>query len=203
MSKYTKKNKLSSYLPKIVVFILAILLTIAGTAVVQKIKYEARINELEAVHESDMIALRTELRDSYEAEIFAIRQYYEFGGDITEIEQEATLIAQLMYGMDRPAHSDGDRREMVWCVLNRVDNPAYPDTILEVCEQEKQWIGFSHDNPILAHLYDIALAELKKWHNNEPRPMNTDYVYLSWSSSEIELRNTFTATKSTNYWNMD
>ena len=96
-----------------------------------------------------------------------------------------------MYGMVKPDHKDSDLRAIVWCILNRVDNKAYPGEVQAVCQQKSQWMGYSDDNPVIAKMYDIALAELKKWHGDSVRPMSADYVYLTWSSKEILLRNTF------------
>jgi hypothetical protein len=60
-------------------------------------------------------------------------------------------------------------------------------------------MGYSDDNPILENLYEIAIKELETWHNNY-RPVNRDYVYLSWSSKEIVLRDTYEKGPNTRYW---
>jgi len=73
---------------------------------------------------------------------------------------------------------------------------------MEVCEQPKQWMGYSDENPVLTELYDLALTELKTWYSGGHRPMSNDYIYLSWSSKEILLRDTFEENKNTNYWRM-
>ena len=69
----------------------------------------------------------------------------------------------------------------------------------EVCQQSSQWIGYSDDNPIIDSLYEIAMNELAIWHNGR-RPVSEDYVYMSWSSNEIMLRNTYKQNNSTRYW---
>jgi hypothetical protein len=63
-------------------------------------------------------------------------------------------------------------------------------------------MGYSDENPVLEDIYDLALTELKTWHNGGHRPMSNDYIYLSWSSKEIILRDTFEENKNTNYWRM-
>ena len=50
--------------------------------------------------------------------------------------------------------------------------------------------------------WELALAELKVWYSGGHRPMSSDYIYLSWSSKEILLRDTFEENKSTHYWRM-
>ena len=209
MGKYSKKKRKHSkqyriaMIQRAVVAILIFVLAIMITSITQRVKYENRIKEINELHQEDLIALRIELRDQYESEIAAIEKYYEYGGDVTEIEREAQFIAKVMYGVYRPEHNDSHLRAVAWCIFNRVDNPAYPNSVQAVCQQAKQWMGYSDDNPVIAKLYDIALTELKSWHNGVPRPMTADYVYMNWSSREIYLRNTFAEDRNTSYWRMN
>ena len=209
MGKYSKKKRKHSkqyriaMIQRAVVAILILTLAIMITSITQRVKYENRIKEINELHQEDLIALRIELRDQYESEIAAIEKYYEYGGDVTEIEREAQFIAKVMYGVYRPEHNDSHLRAVAWCIFNRVDNPAYPNSVQAVCQQAKQWMGYSDDNPVIAKLYDIALTELKSWHNGVPRPMTADYVYMNWSSREIYLRNTFAEDRNTSYWRMN
>lgn len=167
----------------------------------QRVKYEKQIAEINANHEAEIVALRAELQSDYESKITELEQYYEYGGDVTQIEREAEYIAKVIYGNARN-HADSDKKAVIWCILNRVEHYSHPDTIAEVCEQPKQWMGYSSDNPVLTENYDLALAELKTWYNDGHRPMSSDYIYLSWSSKEILLRDTFEENKSTHYWRM-
>ena len=209
MGKYSKKKRKHSkqyriaMVQRAVVAILVLVLAIMITSITQRVKYENRIKEINELHQEDLIALRIELRDQYESEIAEIEKYYEYGGDVSEIEREAQFIAKVMYGVYRPEHNDSHLRAVAWCIFNRVDNPAYPNSVQSVCQQAKQWMGYSDDNPVIAKLYDIALTELKSWHNGVPRPMTADYVYMNWSSREIYLRNTFVEDRNTSYWRMN
>ena len=209
MGKYSKKKRKHSkqyriaMIQRAVVAILILTLAIMITSITQRVKYENRIKEINELHQEDLIALRIELRDQYESEIAEIEKYYEYGGDVSEIEREAQFIAKVMYGVYRPEHNDSHLRAVAWCIFNRVDNPAYPNSVQAVCQQAKQWMGYSDDNPVIAKLYDIALTELKSWHNGVPRPMTADYVYMNWSSREIYLRNTFVEDRNTSYWRMN
>jgi hypothetical protein len=148
-----------------------------------------------------MEALRDELYGNYVSQMAELEQYYEYGGDVDQIEREAEYIAKVIYGTARN-HAASDQKAVVWCILNRVEHHSHPDTVAEVCEQPKQWMGYSSENPILADIYDLALAELKIWHGDGHRPLSNEYIYLSWSSKEIILRDTFEETKNTNYWRM-
>lgn len=202
MSKYLKKKNHFMDIHQIVAMLaLAILLSVMITAICQKVKYEKQIAEININHEIEMEALRDELYGNYVSQMAELEQYYEYGGDVTQIEREAEYIAKVIYGTARN-HSDSDKRAVVWCILNRVEHYSHPDTIAEVCEQPKQWMGYSDENPVLEDIYELALAELKTWHSGGHRPMSNDYIYLSWSSKEILLRDTFEENKNTNYWRM-
>lgn len=201
MSKHTvKKNRLLN-IQITVIYILILSIAVMTTAIYQRTKYESQIAEINTNHEEEMVTLRVELQDDYESKVAELEQYYEYGGDITQIEREAEYIAKVLYGMARN-HADSDKRAVVWCILNRVEHHSHPNTVAEVCEQNKQWVGYSSENPVLTDLYDLALAELKTWYSGGHRPMSNDYIYLTWSSKEILLRDTFEENKSTNYWRM-
>ena len=201
MGKYQKKVNHSNKIIKVVIYILILALAITITAISQKTKYENQIEEINTKHEVEMDALRDELYENYVSQMAELEQYYEYGGDVSQIEREAEYIAKVIYGTARN-HADSDKKAVVWCILNRVEHHSHPDTIAEVCEQPKQWMGYSNDNPVLTENYDLALAELKTWYNDGHRPMSNDYIYLSWSSKEILLRDSFEESKSTNYWRM-
>lgn len=201
MSKYIKKKDKLTDVLAVVVYILFIVLAVLITFICQKVKYENRIEDLTANHEIEMISLREELQESYASQLAEVEQYYEYGGDVTQIEREAEFIAKVIYGTARN-HAESDKKAVVWCILNRVEHYAHPNTVEEVCEQPKQWMGYSADNPVLADIYDLALDELKTWYSGGHRPLSNEYIYLTWSSKEILLRDTFEENRSTNYWRM-
>lgn len=202
MSKYAKKSNRLISIQVILIFVLIIAVTVMITIISQRTKYEKQIAELIADHEYELNTLRSELQQDYENQIAVLEQYYEYGGDVAQIEREAEYIAKVLYGTAR-THEDSDKRAVVWCILNRVEHLSHPNTIAGVCEQPKQWMGYSDDNPVLTNLYDLALAELKIWYGDGHRPMSNEYIYLSWSSREIILRDTFEENKSTRYWRMN
>ena len=201
MAKYAKKKNHFVNIQMVVIYILVIVISVMSTAIIQRVKYEKQIDELVTTHEKELVALRMELEDDYASQVSAIAQYYEYGGDISQIEREAEYIAKVIYGTARN-HADSDKKAVVWCILNRVEHYAHPNTVAEVCEQPKQWMGYSDDNPVLTDNYELALAELKTWYSGGHRPLGNEYIYLSWSSKEILLRDTFEENKSTNYWRM-
>lgn len=146
-------------------------------------EYEAKISEMDKLHLEELDNLR------YEYETITPEEL---------IKSEAEYIAKVLYGTAQN-NTERDQRTVVWCILNRVDNTAYPNTVKEVCEQSSQWMGYSDKNPVLVSLYNVAMKELETWHNDY-RPVSADYVYMSWSSREITLRDTYEKGTSTRYW---
>lgn len=206
MAKYVKKNtkntkKKKNHLTNIqmvTAYVLIIVVAMMMTALCQKVKHKEQIAEINASHEEEIISIRAD----YEAQMEELKKYYEYGGDVSQIEREAEYIAKVIYGTARN-HADSDKKAVVWCILNRVEHYSHPNTVAEVCEQPKQWMGYDSSNPVLTENYDLALAELKTWYSGGHRPMSNEYIYLSWSSKEILLRNTFEESKNTRYWRMN
>ena len=119
----------------------------------------------------------------------------------TELEtrqREAEALARVLYGVKD--NSTDDLRTLCWCVLNRVDNPAYPATLEDVINQPEQWMRYSPENPVLESLYQIAYEELDAWHSDSHRPCSNEYVFMTWTPSEISLRNDFNTSYNTRYW---
>lgn len=114
------------------------------------------------------------------------------------LDAEAQALARVLYGVKD--NSTDDLRTYCWCVFNRVDSSDYADTLEEVIEQPKQWMRYDPENPVLDSLYQLARAELEAWHNGATRPCAPDFIYMTWSPSEIVLRNTWTNSSSTRYW---
>lgn len=201
MIKHTTKKPSIIKIQLIIIYVLILLIAIMFTAISQRVKYENRIKELNTTHTQELTALREELQEKYETQITELKQYYEYGGDVAQIELEAEYIAKVIYGTARN-HAESDKKAVIWCILNRVEHYAHPDTVAGVCEQPKQWMGYSDDNPVLTENYDLALEELKIWYSGDHRPIDNRYIYLSWSSKEILLRDAFEENRSTNYWRM-
>lgn len=114
------------------------------------------------------------------------------------LDAEAKDLARVLYGVK--GNSTDDLRTLCWCVFNRVDSAEYADSVAEVVAQEKQWMGYSPDNPVIESLYKLSREELVKWREGAVRPCGTDFVFMIWSPQEIVLRNTWTNSSSTRYW---
>lgn len=56
-----------------------------------------------------------------------------------------------------------EKAACVWCVLNRVDDPAFPDTVAAVLTQPRQFAGYSPEYPATEEHKAIAADVLTRW----------------------------------------
>lgn len=135
-----------------------------------------------------------------QAEAEAQAQAAALASDPYEIQlnAEAEALARVLYGVKD--NSTDDLKTYCWCVLNRVDNPNYPDTLQDVIAQPKQWMRYDPTNPIIESLYQLAREQLDEWHNNTHRPVSNEYVFMNWSRNDICLRDNFYEGSGTHYW---
>lgn len=98
---------------------------------------------------------------------------------------EVAALAKMLYGEARGIASDMEKAACVWCVLNRVDDPSFPDTVLEVLEAPYQFAGYSADYPVLPELAALAADVLKRYHaekngeENVGRVLPAEYLYFT------------------------
>lgn len=77
-------------------------------------------------------------------------------------EADITALAQMLYGEARGCTVD-NQMKCVWCVLNRVDDARFPDTIIGVVSQSGQFYGYSPNFPVWDNLRAVALDVLTRW----------------------------------------
>lgn len=165
--------------------LLAVVVTARIPAEKRAAEYHANMMELRVLQKTQEV---TEARRAETENLIA-----------TSHRHEAEAVARVLYGTALHNSEEG-QRAVVWCIINRVESSLFPDSVMEVCQQNSQWMGYSDDNPVLQSLYDLADEELTGWRNNGYRTISPDYLFLSWSSDEIVLRTTFEETPRTHYW---
>lgn len=77
-------------------------------------------------------------------------------------ETDVIALAQMLYGEARGCTVD-NQAKCVWCVLNRVDDVRFPDTIIGVVSAPGQFYGYSPNFPVWDNLYAVALDVLTRW----------------------------------------
>ncbi len=77
-------------------------------------------------------------------------------------EADVVALARMLYGEARGCTTD-NQMKCVWCVLNRVDDPRFPDTIIGAVSAPGQFYGYSPNFPVWDNLYAVALDVLTRW----------------------------------------
>ncbi len=116
---------------------------------------------------------------------------YEVYEGIMFDDEAAVLLAKMAYGEYR-GNDDRQVTMTMWCVLNRVDSPLYPDTIAKVVNQPSQFMGYSPYNPVDARLYELAVQTLKLWEAEKlegERTLPKEYLYFS-GNGEVNIYRT-------------
>ena len=77
-------------------------------------------------------------------------------------DADVVAIAKMLYGESRGCSID-NQRKAVWCVLNRVDDERFPDSIIAVLSQSGQFHGYSPNHPVWDELTAVAEDVLTRW----------------------------------------
>lgn len=201
-AKARRKRIVHKYVYKISRVAIPVLLILVYTLIItscqkraDKAEYELKFESWKAEYTSML-----ELARAWEDETRNQQLQFELEQDPYEqqLNEEARALAKVLYGVKD--NNTDDLRTYCWCVFNRVDNKSYPNNLTAVIGQSNQWMRYAYDNPVLDELYQIAREELNKWHTGNTRPVSDEYVYMSWSSNSIVLRNTYKDGPDTKHW---
>lgn len=77
-------------------------------------------------------------------------------------EADVIALAQMLYGEARGC-TLLNQQQCVWCVLNRVDDARFPDSIIGVLKQPHQFYGYLDSFPVWDELYAVAEDVLTRW----------------------------------------
>lgn len=97
---------------------------------------------------------------------------------------DVEMLAKLIWGEARGVRSTEQKAAVVWCVLNRVDSPLYPDSIETVVTQEYQFSGYKEYYPLIDEHIEIAEDVLARWYQEKTgiidvgRVLPKEYLYL-------------------------
>ena len=110
-------------------------------------------------------------------------------------EADVTALAQMLYGEARGCTVD-NQMKCVWCVLNRVDDPRFPDTIQGVLSQPSQFHGYSPNFPVWDELKEVARDVLTRWSLEKQgvtveRELPDTYCWFTGNGSENVFRGVY------------
>lgn len=110
-------------------------------------------------------------------------------------DADVTACAKMLWGEARGCTRD-NQAMAVWCVLNRVDDPRFPDTITGVVAQPSQFYGYSPDFPVTDELYAVALDVLTRWSLEKQgvaveRELPSTYLWFTGDSVQNHFREVY------------
>jgi len=109
-------------------------------------------------------------------------------------DEEVYAIAKTVYGEALVTGSDTEMAAVAWCILNRVDSSVYPNTIIGVVTQNRQFHGYNEDNPVTEHLEWLVRDVLDRWYSekegnkNSGRVLPSDYLYFDGDGRHNHFR---------------
>lgn len=110
-------------------------------------------------------------------------------------EADVVAVAKMLWGEARGCALD-NQQKAVWCVLNRVDDPRFPDTIQGVLYQPSQFHGYSPDFPVTDELYAVALDVLTRWNAEKngvtvERELPNTYLWFTGDGVQNHFREVY------------
>ena len=110
-------------------------------------------------------------------------------------DADVVEIAKMLYGESRGCSID-NQQKAVWCVLNRVDDERYPDSIIAVLSQSGQFHGYNTNHPVWDELTAVAEDVLTRWSLEKQgvsvnRELPKSYLYFTGNGSENIFREAY------------
>ena len=110
-------------------------------------------------------------------------------------DADVVAVAKMLYGESRGCSID-NQQKAVWCVLNRVDDERYPDSIIEVLSQSGQFHGYNPNHPVWDELTAVAEDVLTRWSLEKQgvavnRELPPSYLYFTGTGSENIFREAY------------
>lgn len=119
-------------------------------------------------------------------------KFVPYGEQREPYKAEAEAVARVVYGMAKNRSREG-QQAVAWLIVNRVESGMFPASVVEVCEQGGQWVGYSPDNPVMEEIYQNVYEVLEEWHEGGHRSIGPEYLWINWSANAVELVSSFGA----------
>lgn len=110
-------------------------------------------------------------------------------------EEDVVMVAKTLYGECRGCPAE-EQAQVVWCILNRVDDSRFPDTIQGVITQPYQFHGYSSSFPVWDNLADVARDVLTRWSYEKQgiaveRELAPEYLWFTGNGTQNIFRTAY------------
>lgn len=112
-----------------------------------------------------------------------IKNMQNTGVPVYFTEEEVNYIAKTVWGEARGC-SKIQQSAVVWCILNRLDNGFWGDTIKSVVTYPSQFHGYSDSFPVTDEIRELVEDVLLRWNmekagaTNVGRTLPSNYLYF-------------------------
>lgn len=116
-------------------------------------------------------------------------------------------VAKTVWGEAR-GRTTTEQAAVVWCVLNRVDSPDFPDDPLSVVAQQGQFSGYSTDYPVDPELVALVEDVMARWTLEKSavgsvgRVLPREYVFFVGDGLHNHFRESYEQTGETWDWSL-
>ena len=111
--------------------------------------------------------------------------------------EDVAYISRTIYGEARGCDEE-QRQAVAWCILARVEDPRFPDTVEDVVTQPYQFQGYAAGNPVEPCEAD-ARAVLIAYHDGE-WGLDPDLLWFAGDGKINHYRNEYEYSKATKFW---
>ena len=115
--------------------------------------------------------------------------------DVYYTPEDAEAIAKTVWGEAGGCPRE-EQAQVVWCILNRVDDSRFPDSILGVITSPSQFHGYSPSFPVTPEIMAVTMDVLYRWNmekNGETveRELGSDYLWFTGDGIKNHFRTAY------------
>lgn len=126
----------------------------------------------------------------------------KINAQLIELDEEIIMLAKLVWREARGVKSTQEQAAVIWCVLNRVDNEKYGDTIKEVVTARNQF-AYKKRTPVDDKFYNLARDVISRWllekegFEDVGRVLPKEYLFFAGRNGRNRFRKQYSSKK---YW---
>lgn len=165
------------------------------------------LNYLSSIH-TMALDIPDELLVLPDPEILVVVRYATRGEQAERDRETVEAIAKTVWGEARGC-SKTEQAAVVWCILNRVDSPLFPNDPLMVVQQSGQFRGYSPNYPVEQEIVNLVEDVMSRWEFEKTaagsvgRVLPQDYLFFAGDLQHNYFRQTVSKTGNTWDWSLE
>lgn len=178
----------------------------AKTRIIEELKQELAEKEQRIKELEETIEIEQEPKTEYYSDTIQIlvteEQKNKVKNLVENYDNEISMLAKLIYREARGIKSTDQKAGVVWCVLNRVDNGEYGNSISAVISAKHQF-AWVPNTPVEDEFYELAKDVVTRWLLEKEgiedvgRVLPNDYLFFAGREGKNWFRKNY---DSRSYW---